>query len=89
MTQDTAGQAGVPTRRRPEVDRNRGADLPQASELPPVLPPARALLGNLPARADGLILDLGSGVGSAAFEAASQNPGTPRPQPSQLEKEAI
>jgi SAM-dependent methyltransferase len=75
MTQDTTGRPRVPTRRRAEVDWNRGADRPQASELPPVLPPTRALLGNLPAQADGLILDLGCGVGSPAFEAARQNPG--------------
>ena len=74
MTQLTTGHDSVPTRQRAEVDWNRGADQPQASELPPVLPPTRALLGNLPAQADGLILDLGCGVGSPTFEAARQNP---------------
>jgi hypothetical protein len=39
--------------------------------LPPVGPPARALLGNLPAQADGLILDLACGTGSPAFEVMS------------------
>jgi SAM-dependent methyltransferase len=75
MPKDTAGQASVPTRRRAEVDWNRGADGPQAAALPPVLPPTRALLGNLPARVDGLILDLACGTGSPALEAARQNPG--------------
>jgi len=74
MPQDTAGQAGVPARQRAEVDWNRGADGPQASALPPVMPSARAVLGNLPAQAGGLILDLGCGLGSPAFEAARQNP---------------
>jgi len=75
MPQDTAGQAGVPARQRAEVDWNRWADGPQASALPPVIPSARALLGNLPAQAGGLILDLGCGLGSPTFEAARQNPG--------------
>jgi SAM-dependent methyltransferase len=76
MTPDTTAQAGGPPRRRAEeVDWNRGADRPQASELPPVLAPTRALLGNLPAPADGLILDLGCGAGVPTFEAARQNPG--------------
>jgi SAM-dependent methyltransferase len=75
VPKDTAGPASVPTRRRAEVDWNRWADGPQTSELPPVGPPTRALLGNLPAQADGLILDLGCGAGSPAFEAARQNPG--------------
>jgi len=75
MTRHATGQASVPTRRRAEeVDWNSGADRPQASELPPILPATRALLGNLPAQADGLILDLGCGVGVPAFEAARQNP---------------
>jgi tRNA G46 methylase TrmB len=74
MPEDTAGPTSVPTRQRAEVDWNRGASGPQAPELPPVLPPARALLGNLPPQASGLILDLGCGVGSPAFEAARQNP---------------
>ena len=43
--------------------------------LPPVGPPTRALLGNLPPQADGLILDLACGAGSPAFEAARRNPG--------------
>src|SRR5262249_38636804 len=71
----TAGQASTPTRQRAEVDWDRGADGPQASALPPVLPPTRALLGNLPAQAGGLILDLACGLGSPALEAAPQNPG--------------
>ncbi len=75
MAEDTTGQASVPTRQRAEVDWNRGADGPQAPALPPVGPPTRALLGNLPAQADGLILDLACGVGSPTFEAARQNPG--------------
>ena len=75
MAEGTAGPTGVPTRQRAEVDWNRGADGPQASALPPVGPPTRALLGNLPAQADGLILDLACGAGSPAFEAARRNPG--------------
>jgi len=75
MTQDTAGQASTPTRQRAEVDWNRGASGPQASALPPVGPPTNALLENLPAQADGLILDLACGTGSPAFEAARRNPG--------------
>ena len=75
MAEDTAEQTGVPTRKHAEVDWNRGADGPQASGLPPVGPPTRALLENLPAQADGLILDLACGAGSPAFEAARRNPG--------------
>jgi SAM-dependent methyltransferase len=75
MPQDTAGPAGTPTRQRAEVDWNRAADGPQASALPPAGPPTHALLGNLPAQAGGLILDLACGTGSPAFEAARQNPG--------------
>jgi SAM-dependent methyltransferase len=75
MPQDTAGRTSAPTRQRAEVDWNRGADGPQASVLPPAGPPAHALLGNLPAQADGLILDLACGAGSPAFEAARRNPG--------------
>ena len=76
MTKVTTGQGqdSVPARHRAEVDWNRGADGPQASALPPVIPPTRALLGNLPVQAEGLILDLACGVGSPAFEAARQNP---------------
>jgi len=40
----------------------------------PVGPPAQALLGKLPTLADGVILDLGCGTGSAAFEVARRNP---------------
>ena len=69
------GQITTPTRRRAEVDWNRGASGPRASALPPVGPPTRALLGHLPAQADGLILDLACGAGSPAFEAARRNPG--------------
>ena len=75
MPQDTARQAGVPARQRAEVDWDRWADGPQAAELPPVMPSARALLGNLPPQADGLILDLACGLGSPTFEAARLNPG--------------
>jgi len=75
MPTDTTGQDSVPTRQRAEVDWNAGAGGPQAPELPPVGPPTRALLGNLPAQAGGLILDLACGAGSPAFEAARQNPG--------------
>ena len=75
MPKDTTGQDSVPTRQRAEVDWNAGAAGPQAPELPPVSPPTRALLGNLPAQSGGLILDLACGVGSPAFEAARQNPG--------------
>jgi len=71
----TGGLSRVPSRRRAEVDWNRGAIGPQASVLPPVGPPAQALLGNLPAQADGVILDLACGAGSPAFEAARRNPG--------------
>ena len=74
MAEDTAGGISVPTRQRAEVDWNRGADGPQASALPPVGPPTRALLGNLPVQVDGLILDLACGAGSPTFEAARQNP---------------
>ena len=73
MPKDTTGQ--VPTRQRAEVDWNAGVGGLQAPELPPVSPPTRALLGNLPAQGGGLILDLACGVGSPAFEAARQNPG--------------
>jgi ubiquinone/menaquinone biosynthesis C-methylase UbiE len=76
MPQETAEQAGVPARQRAEVDWDRAADRPQASALPPLMPPARALLGNLPALAGGVILDLGCGLGSSTFQAARQNPGT-------------
>ena len=75
MTAGTTGPTGVPTRQRAEVDWNRGASGPQASALPPAGPATRALLGNLPAQADGLILDLACGAGSPAFEAARRNPG--------------
>jgi SAM-dependent methyltransferase len=75
LPEDTTGPASVPTRQRAEVDWNRGASGPQASALPPVGPPTRALLGNLPAQADGLILDLACGTGSPTFEAARRNPG--------------
>jgi SAM-dependent methyltransferase len=75
MPLDTTAPASVPTRQRAEVDWNRWADGPQASALPPVMPPTRALLGNLPAQAGGLILDLACGLGSPALEAARQHPG--------------
>jgi SAM-dependent methyltransferase len=75
MPQGTTGLASVPARQRAEVDWNRGADGPQPSALPPVGPPTRALLGNLPAQADGLILDLACGAGSPTFEAARRTPG--------------
>jgi len=75
MAQDIAGPTGFPTRQRAEVDWNSGASGPQASALPPVGPPTHALLGNLPAQAHGLILDLACGTGSPAFEAARRNPG--------------
>ena len=75
MPAGMAGQTSVPTRERAEVDWNRGASGPQAPALPPVGPPARALLGKLPPQSGGLILDLGCGVGSPAFEAAWRNPG--------------
>jgi SAM-dependent methyltransferase len=75
MPQDTTGRASTPARQRAEVDWNRGASGPQASALPPAGPPARALLGNLPAQAGGLILDLACGTGSPAFEVARRNPG--------------
>lgn len=75
MPQDTTAQDSVPTRQHAEVDWNKSADGPQAPALPPVGPPTRALLGNLPAQADGLILDLACGIGSPTFEAARQNPG--------------
>jgi SAM-dependent methyltransferase len=75
LSEDATGPAAVPTRQRAEVDWNRGADGPQASALPPVLPPTRALLANLPAQAHGLILDLACGAGSPTFEAARQYPG--------------
>ena len=74
MAEDTAGRTSAPTRQRAEVDWNRGADGPQAPELPPAMPPTRALLGNLPTQDGGLILDLACGVGSPAFEAARRNP---------------
>jgi SAM-dependent methyltransferase len=75
MAEDTAGRITTPTRQRPEVDWNRGASGPNAPALPPVGPPAYALLGNLPVHDDGLILDLACGAGSPTFEAARQNPG--------------
>jgi trans-aconitate methyltransferase len=75
MPDDTTERTGAPTRRHAEVDWNRGAAGQQASALPPVGPPARALLEYLPARADGLILDLACGAGSPTFEAARRNPG--------------
>lgn len=75
MPEDLTGPASVPVRQRAEVDWNRGASGPPPSALPPVGPPTRALLGNLPAQADGLILDLACGIGSPAFEAARRNPG--------------
>jgi SAM-dependent methyltransferase len=75
MAEDTARQASAPIRQRAEVDWNRWADGPQASALPPVGPPTRALLQHLPARADGLILDLACGLGSPALEVARRNPG--------------
>ena len=75
MPQDTTGPASAPTRQWAEVDWNRGGDGPQASALPPVLPPTRALLENLPAQHGGLILDLGCGTGSPALEVARRNPG--------------
>jgi SAM-dependent methyltransferase len=75
MTDETSGRTSIPTRQRAEVDWNRGASGLQASALPPVGPPTHALLENLPAQADGLILDLACGVGSPAFEAARRNPG--------------
>jgi SAM-dependent methyltransferase len=75
MAADTAGPISFPTRQRAEVDWNRGAAGPQAPSLPPVAPPTRALLDNLPAPEGGLILDLACGVGSPAFEAARRNPG--------------
>jgi SAM-dependent methyltransferase len=76
MAEETTERIGIPTRQRAEVDWNRGASGPRAAALPPAGPPARALLGNLPALAGGVILDLGCGTGSPAFEAARQNPGT-------------
>jgi SAM-dependent methyltransferase len=75
MAEDTAGRTGAPTRKRAEVDWNRGGGGPQTTALPPVGPPTRALLGNLPALAGGLILDLACGAGSPTFEAARRNPG--------------
>jgi SAM-dependent methyltransferase len=74
MTKEATGRAGAPTRRRAEVDWNRGAGGPQAAALPPVGPPTRALLDNLPAQAGGTILDLACGTGSPSFEAARRNP---------------
>ena len=70
-----AERTSAPTRKLAEVDWNRGGEGPQSSALPPVGPPARALLGNLPAQAGRLILDLACGTGSPAFEAARRNPG--------------
>ena len=61
--------ARLPTRQPESVPWDRGASWPQAA-LPPVGPPGHALLGNLPAQAHGVILDLGCGTGSPAFEAA-------------------
>ena len=74
MTGEATGRAGVPKRRRAEVDWNRGAGGPRAAALPPVGPPTRALLDRLPAQADGLILDLACGAGSPTFEAARRHP---------------
>jgi SAM-dependent methyltransferase len=74
MTKEATGRASAPTRRRAEVDWNRGAGGPQAAALPPVGPPTSALLGNLPAQAGGTILDLACGTGSPSFEAARRNP---------------
>lgn len=75
MADDIPAPIRAPVRQRAEVDWNRGADGQQASALPPVGPPTRALLENLPAQADGLILDLACGAGSPSFEAARRNPG--------------
>jgi SAM-dependent methyltransferase len=75
LPEDTTAPTTAPTRQRAEVDWNRGANGPQPSALPPVDPPAHALLRNLPAQADGLILDLACGTGSPTFEAARRNPG--------------
>jgi hypothetical protein len=75
MPEDTAGPISAPARQRAEVDWNRGADGPQASALPPVMPPTHALLANLPAQDGGLILDLACGAGSPALEAARRNAG--------------
>lgn len=75
MPEDTAGPLSPPVRQHAEVDWNRAADGLRAPGLPPVGPPTQALLGNLPAQADGLILDLACGAGSPAFEAARRNPG--------------
>jgi SAM-dependent methyltransferase len=74
MTKEATGRASAPTRRRAEVDWNRGAGGPQAAALPPVGPPTRALLDHLPAQAGGTILDLACGAGSPSFEAARRNP---------------
>lgn len=74
MAPNTTGQASLPIRERAEVDWNRWAQGPQASVLPPVGPPTRALLGNLPTLAGGVILDLACGLGSPTFEAARLNP---------------
>jgi SAM-dependent methyltransferase len=70
-----ATSSRTPTRQRAEVDWNRAVSGPQTAALPPVGPPTHALLGNLPAQADGLILDFACGAGSPAFEAARRNPG--------------
>jgi SAM-dependent methyltransferase len=75
LPEDTTAPTTAPTRQRAEVDWNRGANGPQPSALPPVDPSAHALLRNLPAHADGLILDLACGTGSPTFEAARRNPG--------------
>jgi SAM-dependent methyltransferase len=73
MTQNATARMSVPTRRRAEVDWNRGAGR-QTAGLPPVGPPTRALLGNLPEQSAGTILDLACGTGSPSFEAARRNP---------------
>jgi SAM-dependent methyltransferase len=74
MTQEATRPVGAPTRRRAEVDWNRGAGGPQTAALPPVGPPTHALLDHLPPQAAGTILDLACGIGSPSFEAARRNP---------------
>ncbi|HTU72772.1 MAG TPA: class I SAM-dependent methyltransferase [Trebonia sp.] len=75
MPEDSTSPASAPVRQRAEVDWNAAASGPGALALPPVMPSTHALLGNLPAQASGLILDLACGTGSPAFEAARRNPG--------------